>query len=511
MGSSRMPERDRRGSGGRLRRYAVLVLTLLLGAARPAPAQTPDAVTPFVPRGHWSLDAAHRLEAAGLVDAGYDPGTTTVPLHQLAMLFEQAAVMAGGRAGLRSLAESYGARLVEEFPGLRAAPGRTPLRLLGGAVGADYDRQTGRALAGVGYFNDDWTGIRSLDDASEAQAVLRLLGVAGPHVAASVLPAVGDDVRLEEGHVVAGVGSVAVWAGRRAVRLGPGRTGGIVANDAVFLDGGGVSTRSFRLPWLLRVLGPFRMEALVSRLERNAGFDDPWFLVLRGRIAPHPRLAIGVNRGTMLGGAGNASIPFDEVLQGIVGLRPGDSRFDNQIVSLDLRYRPPLGELPLVTYLEFGAEDSAGAWKDVPGLLAGAELAAVPGLPQLAVGLEAATFARSCCGNPFWYRHWSFREGWTDQGRLLAHPLGGNGHELMVFGRVDALDARLRVDGRVFLRERRSENVHAPERAGDSAGIALDVELRADRRFELYLAGQVESGERDWDAMALSTGLRWLF
>lgn len=514
----------------------VLALVLLSLSAAPRAAAQEGAggsassqrlATPLVPQDHWSLQAARRLEGAGLTDPGYDPGTATVTVGRLHAVFREAVNRAQDRPDLRSLAEGYQDRFEEEFPGVAGESGSAAadtgasFRWLGGSLGAGYTRETGRLLAGEGYHNDaGWTGARPLPDVSRGTGELRVLAGFDSWAAVSVSPVVDDGLGLKEGHLAAVVGPVTLWGGRRAFRLGATDRGGLVAagpdfGDPVDLDGGGAATESFRLPWIFRYLGPFRVESTVTLIDENGEFDNPWMLVLRGRFAPHPRFSFGVNRGAMYGGEGNVSIPFHEVLlRAVLGVRPGQAHgFDNQIVSADVRFRPPLGELPLVVYGEWGAEDSSGSYKDVPAFLGGLEVTALPGLPQLALGIDATRFSESCCGNPSWYRHGAFLEGWSEKGRPLGLPLGGHGREIRIFGNLDVADARGRIDFGVFDRSREAENVFWPQRAGDSRGFALDGHLRIHGRVEMSVSGMVESGEGEgsWDRGALRATARWLF
>src|SRR5690606_1243413 len=98
---------------------------------------------------------------------------------------------------------------------------------------------------------------------------------------------------------------------------------------------------------------------------------------------------------------------------------------------------------------------------------------AVPGMESTSVGVEYTEFAASCCGNPEWYRHWSFPGSWATGDQPLGHPLGGHGSELLLLTETHLLDARLRLHGRFFVRERGIENLYVPGREGRSRGGSL--------------------------------------
>jgi len=195
----------------------------------------------------------------------------------------------------------------------------------------------------------------------------------------------------------------------------------------------------------------------------------------------------------------------------MIGKHAGQgSEVDNQIAAVDAWYRVPINVVPLAVYAEWGSEDSAGAWKDVPGIVVGGEIASVPGLPGLSLGIERVSFAPSCCGNPIWYRHWRFLDGWAADGRLLGHPLGGHGTEWRLSLRLDSQDARLRLRGDAFARDRGEENVFAPDRAGESRGGVLHVTLRLASRLELMMYGLHERGKSGWRESRVETAGRLL-
>src|SRR5690606_37782701 len=142
----------------------------------------------------------------------------------------------------------------------------------------------------------------------------------------------------------------------------------------------------------------------------------------------------------------------------------------------------------------------------VPTYIAGFDLAAVPGLPALAVGLEHTRFSGSCCGNPLWYRNVFFRGSWSDEGRLFAHPLGGHGREWLLHARADLPAHGVLLRSELFSRRRGHENLFAPERTGLSLGGMLSMELR---RGDTAL--RIDGGYEDaggWSSHRVSAMLR---
>lgn len=486
-----------------------------LASAQPSPSRFASA---YLPAGHWSIDAVRRLDAFGLVRSGFDRGAQTLPRRVVAAALEEANRIAAEEApAFLPLVRAYLERFSEEYPetvaGVRGGVARG-LRPSDGAALAAYERHRGRMAPGVGYENDvDWSGPISVDDVSGAAAGAEWSAVFFPHVAVIMNPIRrGDDWRLE-GVYVAGVWrALGGWIGRRQIGYGRARGGGIVLNAVTGLDGGGIHLQEpVRLPAFLDALGPVTFEAVLARGEENGPVEEPWVLVTRATIEPHPRIAVGLSRAAMFGGEDENGINLRNLAYLMIGKHAGaGSGFDNQVVALDVWYRPPVGALPLALYFEWGIEDSAGAFVDTPGLLVGIEIAAVPGLPMLSLALERASFARSCCGNPIWYRHWRFHDGWSHGGVPLGHRLGGHGFEWLLAARADLMEARLRLDARGFTRNRGAENLFAPDRAGESTGGSLALAYRMRQRLEALIDLAEESGD-GWSESSARMGVRVVF
>lgn len=525
----------------------------LVGRAAGQPAVV-DFASPFVPADHWSIDAVRRLAAFGLIGStDYDRANRTPTLRQVARALAAAAAAADERAGSAAgsaasahpaaradartrsdaapartgvasrdaalrLARAYRDRFREEFPATTRALAdslRDGLRRLDGSVRAGLIVREGRVLAGAGYENDeDWSGPVALGDVQSAAVSTRLAAAFFPSLAVVVVPARdGERWTLAEGYATVVWRSLGIWAGRRTIGFSSAHSGGIVLDSRVPFDGAGIYLSDpVTLPWFLDVLGPIHLETFLTQVDESGPVDRPWMWSSRAALAPHPRLEIGIVRAAMFGGEGENALSLRNLAYVIIGKHAGaGSQFDNQIIALDVWYRPPLGDVPLTAYLQWGFEDSAGAWRDTPGIVAGVEVAGLPGLPELALGIERASFSASCCGNPIWYRHWWFDGGWTDGGVPLGHPLGGHGSEWLGWGRADLDAARIRLVGSLFLRDRGEENLFAPDRAGRSFGGAAGLALRLAPRFELDIHGAIETGADGWKESRAFAGGRIFF
>lgn len=508
-------------------RLALIVFTLILASGGPTQglaqeSNVPEFTSALLPVDHWSVRAVRRLEALGLTDPGHSWGDMTMTRREAGLILDRAVRLAEReRPALLPVVRGYRDRFAEEFPRTMAAVrGEAPSgpQLLDGSSMVRYGDHRGGILVGSGYRNaTTWSGPRPLDDESGALGDVSLGAAFFPYLSADVTASAGSDgVEVATGYLMGGWRSAIFWFGRHIPAFGQSEHGGIVLSGANSFDGGGFFLDDpIELPGPLARLGPVRFSTFLSRMDQNR-YELPWIWGARGSFQPHPRLTLGANRTVMLGGQGNGAVNLRNITYVIIGKHAGNgSEFDNQVVSFDLRYRPPLGSFPLAVYVEWGLEDSAGAWKDVPGVVAGVEVPAIPGLPAVGFGVERTSFAPSCCGNPIWYRHWSFTDGWADDGVLLGHPLGGHGREWLAYASADLLDSRLRLLTRVFSRDRGDENVYSPTREGESVGGMVRLEFRPMRHAELVVQGTTErgseGGEGRWRETRAYTGVRILF
>lgn len=499
---------------------AALWIACGLAPAGTLRAQVPArAASSHLEPGHWAVAAAQRLAALGFAPEGFGWGERALTVREVRRVLQIAAERAPVDAPRHAeLARGYLERFDEEF---RAAPAaldessRGAVHRSSGSFDAGYSRREGGVLAGVGYNNeDDWTGAIPASDSSTpfAGATLRL--AAHPHLVFDVAAQYNDqEIGIRGGEIVAAWRNLGIWVGRRRIGFGPGAGGGIVLTGIEPMDGVGIgSLDPFTLPGSLRHLGPIRFQSAFSRIRNGDRIRDPWFWTGRLALEPHARLQIGITRAVMLGGEGNSAWTIRNIAYVLVGKHAGEmGEFDNQVVAIDVHFRPPTGAIPILLYLEWGMDDSAGALKDVPAIVAGVFLPSIPVLPDASFRLEHTTFAGACCGNTIWYRNWAFRGGWTDDGVPLGHPLGGHGREWLTELRADLHETRLRMAVGALLRRRGHENLFAPQRNGDAAGAWLRAALRVSSRFEVFIGGAVELGETGWEERSVDTGLRWMF
>jgi hypothetical protein len=212
----------------------------------------------------------------------------------------------------------------------------------------------------------------------------------------------------------------------------------------------------------------------------------------------------------MFGGEGNLPVTFSRVAKNIIGIYTDDDEysFANQVLSIDIRYRVP--GFPLSAYLDWGSDDAAGGWWDVPAILGGLEWTRVDSTYDVAIGVEHLQFSASCCGNSIWYRNAWFRGSWADGDELLGHPLGGHGREWRVFAN-GGIGERVLASVAYFARRRRVENLFAPERQGESDGMQVRADISVTRRARLLLDTAAEWSAKDWNSSRLSAAVRYSF
>jgi hypothetical protein len=516
------------------RRSLLLALSLAWAPAAAAQADTtcvftgevfhPDnavvhAVSPLLPPGHWAVRAAERLEAAGLAPS-YLPAQGAVPRTAVfAALLEAGTAVIGVCENPRvdawqPLLEGWLDRFLDEFPESRGRGG--PVSRLGAEVGAGYAETTGVLSPAVGYFTarQDPRPVADRTGAFGRAAGGVMLGSFA--VAAGEAVFFDGEIEAPRWEVAAGARGWQLSAGRAEVRYGPGRFGGVSLSPREPLPRVELQrTRPLRLPGFLRYAGGVTGHLFVTRLtdeERHP--TQPWMFGARLAVRPHARLTLGISRAAIFGGEGR---PL--TLRNLAGLSIGVVRsdFENQILSFDARLRLPTETLlPATVYVEWGADDGAGALNEQPGWVAGLSLPAIPGVPALSLGVEAARFA-GCCGHGAWYFNATFPGNWARGDQPLGHPLGGEGRERAAYASADLLEGRLRLNGRFYQRNREQRslaevgggNLFSPARTGRSDGGEVEAALRIGRA-EARAAWAREAGE-GWREQALTVALSAFF
>ncbi|HEX6367335.1 MAG TPA: capsule assembly Wzi family protein [Longimicrobium sp.] len=491
-----------------------------LAPARSAHPPHAASASPLLPAGHWAVRAAERAGALGLAP-GWFPAQDAAPRGAVLDALEEAAeaVEAGGAISPRmaALARGWVDRFREEFPEYGDdADGDALLLSVNGHAAAGYAGERGRLSPAVGYF-DSRRDPQPVPEVSTARLDASGGVRAGRHAAVWALGRWDDEgVDLARWEAVAQAGPLALSAGKQTVGYGWSEGGGVALGSALLPRVEVQTARPLRLPGFLRLAGPVAGHLFVSRAGGTRHPDSPWLWGARVAFRPHARVSFAVNRASLFGGA--EEVTAERVLKMLVGAIRG-STFENQVLSFEGRWRLPTeGVLPATAYLEWGADDGAGALNETPGRVAGVLFPALPGAPEVAAGAEYARFAEACCGHGPWYFNFSFPGNWARGSHALGHPLGGEGWEAAGFARAELLDARLRVDARGFVRDRSDAsyahfgggNLYAPARTGRSTGVQGGFSYRLRPHVELRARGRAEAGD-GWSEAALDAQLALFF
>ncbi|HST58549.1 MAG TPA: capsule assembly Wzi family protein [Longimicrobium sp.] len=473
--------------------------------------------SPLLPPDHWAVRAAARAEALGLAD-NYLPAQRAVPRAVVFAVLEHAAALGAERPGIGRVSAGWLARFREEFPEYGEDAGGDALVVpLSGHAAAGFANEEGRLSPAIGYF----VGVRKDPEPVPAISTPRLdlaLGTGdGRRTAAWVLgrwDERGVDVARWEAAVTAG--PVALSVGKQPVAYGWGEGGSIVLSETVVPRVEAQTLRPVRLPSVLRVFGGVTLHTFMTPLGGRRHLDEPWLWGARLAFQPHRRLTFAVNRASIFGG--ETGVTAERLAGMFVGVIRGTS-FENQVLGLEARWRLPTDALlPATAYLEWGADDGAGALHEVPAQVAGIQLPALPGLPEVSAGAEYARFKPMCCGHGPWYFNATHLGNWARGTRPLGHPLGGEGWEAAGYARAELMDARLRMHLRGFVRHYSDEslpvfgggNLYAPARVGRGTGFQAEAAYRFRPHAEIRAAARREAGD-DWREHALDAAVSVFF
>ena len=505
------PRTGRAGS----RAYA-LGFFLLCSAAGIEPLAAQDdaegarrsCVSISLPPDHWVGPALLRMQAAGALGS-YLAIQRSVPLctaHE--ELLRAAAELEDARVA--DLATNLLVRLEREFPALRSfRADEGSGQVISASLSGQVTERNGVGGPGRAEFEPDRTGVEAIEDLRRLQMEADLGLFANDRLAFRAVPVVDRDrVWFETLEGVVGLGPIALTVGRGMVGYGTATSGGIVLDQGRFDRIQLETPRSLRSPGILRPLGRFTFSTFAARLREERHANKPLFWGASASIQPHWRTTFSVHRGAMIRVDGTE---FPITLRNVLSLLVGDvggGGFENQIVSVEGRFHLPTeAVLPLTAYMEWGAEDAAGAWWAVPARVIGVQVPYLPGFAGASGGVERSSFAPSCCGNPKWYRHWSFPGAWASADAPLGHPIGGQGTEWLAYAGLDLAGSASRVDVEAFHRTRAGENLFIPGREGSSWGMKSALRWQIGGRPEIFGSLDVERG-RGWREHRLDLGGR---
>lgn len=486
----------------------ILLCATALFATSVAPLRVAAQVpaTPPLPPAHWAYIALDRLAGAGLLDDAWAVGNRPQSAGVALAAFRTAVVRAALEGSpLAGFARSAARRFAREHPqshrsattGAYLAVREARLRA-GKTTGAPARR--GRLEFGV--------------DVTAALGRHFVVSY-GPAVSMSASATTVEQPRLA---VVGKVGSWWASAGRQRLSFGPA-TGGLILNDASAFDGllfG--SDGAVRLGGIGHWLGPVHVTALISRIAPDTLGEAAWFGAARVTFAPHPRVHIGLNRTAVVPAGGGDGVGLGSLLLVAVGKHTRPNKED-QRASVDLSVALGGPSWRVVPYLEWGFEDTAGAYMEDPGLTVGAYMPFLPGVPTLSLRYEYTGFgesARLCwfCSARItkWYRHGTVRSAYIgEDGLLIGHPLGGYGYEHRIDAVAWLVGADARVRATLVRRHREPLNLLYATRPGDSHALGAGGSYRVGPALTFDANLWWEQGEAGWHNGAASIGGHLLF
>jgi hypothetical protein len=123
----------------------------------------------------------------------------------------------------------------------------------------------------------------------------------------------------------------------------------------------------------------------------------------------------------MTGGEGRPSVSFGDLFDILFGENDISDDRSNKIAGLDLRLNLPGWQF----YLEFAGEDEAGGAPSKMAGLAGFYFPRLTGNMDLRLEYVDFAYTEELAG--VWYRHGTYSDGYTYEGRTLGHHAGGGG------------------------------------------------------------------------------------
>lgn len=252
------------------------------------------------------------------------------------------------------------------------------------------------------------------------------------------------------GELIYGYAKLDLWnltlqAGRDSMWWGAGYHGNLImTNNAKPFDMVKLTLESpALLPWVFRYLGPFKPTLFLTKLEEDRDFPYANLFGMRLDFKPFPSLQFGLNRVFMFGGEGSGSLDLNDWMNVFTAMDSAEhsaSPIDgNQIASIDASYvfvnewkYLPFSGIKL--YTEWGAEDSSGDTKTPTGRanIYGVLVDEPFWFKDFDFRVEWANTARNARYGPTWYTHGKYTTGYTYEGNVIGHHMGGDSRDLFL-------------------------------------------------------------------------------
>jgi hypothetical protein len=297
---------------------------------------------------------------------------------------------------------------------------------------------------------------------------------------------------LQEGYATVQFGDAAMTFGRQSFVWGPGEHGSLLlSNNARPLDAIAFSTPSpFRLPWVFRHLGEWRLTMMGANLGPEAFHKYAWLGGWRLTYRPVEEVEIGFGHTVMMGGEGVLPLSAIDVIGEYFGFRPagsdpGNPNKSNHMMEASILIRiPPLAGMSL--YGVLNNEDKRDSLerflRDGSSYLAGVYFPRLSAVGKTDLRLE---FRRM---SAIHYRHSLYADGHTINQMILGDDLGPDALGFHAELRHD-FSKKFRLTG-TFDWELRRADIHGD--SGDPDGSLGDIIVVAEgpheRRYRAVLS-----------------------
>jgi hypothetical protein len=252
------------------------------------------------------------------------------------------------------------------------------------------------------------------------------------------------------------------------------------------------SDGTFRLPWILRHLGPARLSLSAARLEGARAVPHSFIVGYRLNLKPTPSVELGLSALVHSGGEGSPAASFRQRLVDHLILIEGVTEtsgleISNKFVEGDVQWRIP-GTRGSRAYLSVALDDLGKP--DQLGRVFGQDGSYVVGMaiPRLEAEGRIGIKAEYHETGVRFYRHGQFASGLTTDGIILGDGLGPDGR-----GGYIAVVVRPNVSDRVVIqvaREERSNDFYAIEA---NFRLSKVIDLPEETRTRLLV-----DWERNW-------------
>jgi capsule assembly protein Wzi/PAP2 superfamily protein len=296
--------------------------------------------------------------------------------------------------------------------------------------------------------------------------------------------------------------------GQQSEWWGPGRMGPLLlSNDAEPVRMFRINrVTPIRLPWLLRYMGPVRMDTYFGDL---AGHQFPPNAFIHGEkisFKPTPNLELGFTRTVVLGGPGHPLTPHILWISYVSTTSPKVETPQNdpgkRTAGFDFSYRVPYLRDWLTVYA-----DSLGDDDPTPliaprraGINPGLYVAQFPGLRNLDLRVEATYTDVPALHTPgkFIYYDSFYHDLYTNKGHLLGNWVGRDGKGMQAWSRYS-------LSGRSFIELGYRHGQVSPQFV-PSGGTINDGSVRADFLLRQSWSVSASVQYEKWNFPLLATG-----